>query len=291
MATLGGEQGDWVYVGFGVPTFTQIPDDFIDEVAPRLKEGELRIMLYIMRRTYGFGKLSDHISINQLCSGITTRDGRRLDWGTGMSRSAVRRGVDGCIAKGLLTVTREQSENGEYETNLYVLRFRPGVVLEENPPEPGVVLEKDHPLTRREPPGSSLAEPGVVLEKNLQERVKQQTESRDRLFDISNDDQLVIKTNDRIWISRYMEDFARELRDQAKLPASTTRACRLFVRSGMTQDQFIESMLEARRRTQENSGNIKKLALAGQVGEKSKLAYWFAVLEDVVGLREQSTGD
>jgi hypothetical protein len=290
MAPEDAERDDWVYAGFGVPTFTQIPDDFIDEVAPHLKEGELRVMLYIMRRTYGFGKLEDRISINQLCNGITTRDGRRLDWGTGMSRSAVRRGVDGCIKKGLLVVTREQSENGEYETNLYALRFRPGVVLEENHPVSGVVPFENHPLPRREPPGSSLADPRVGLFENLQETV-QETATRNSSFEDSKDDQLVIKMDDRIVIGRYMEDIARELRDQAPLPASTTRACRLFIRSGMSRDEFTNAMLEARQRTQEHSGNITKLVPEGRVGEKTKLAYWFAVLEDVVGLRERSTGD
>ena len=96
---------------------------------------------------------------------------------------------------------------------------------------------------------------------------------------------------DRIWIGRYMEDLARELRDQAPLPSSTTRACRLFMRSGMHRDEFIAAMLEARRRTQENSGGIKAQAAGGRLGERAKLGYWFACLEDVVGLRERSTGD
>jgi len=284
------DRDDWVYPGFGVPTFTQVPDDFIDEVAPRLREGELRVMLYVIRRTYGFGKLADRISINQLCNGIMTRDGRRLDWGTGMSRSAVRRGVDGCIKKGLLTVTREQSKNGEFETNLYALRFRPGVVLEEAHPTAEVVLEEDYPLPFRDPPGSSLTGPRVGLFQTPQQ-TELQRGTINSSFEPSIGDELVIKVDDRIWIGRYMEDLARELRDQAPLTASTTRACRLFVRSGMARDEFASAMLEARRRTQEHSANIKTLSTTGAEGEKSKMAYWFAVLLDIVGLREQSTGD
>lgn len=110
-------------------------------------------------------------------------------------------------------------------------------------------------------------------------------------FEISKDDQLVIKMTDRTWIGRYMEDLARELRDQAPLPSSTTRACRLFMRSGMSRDEFVDAMMEARQRTQANSANIKAMAASGRVGERAKLGYWFACLEDVVGLRERSIGD
>lgn len=117
----------WVFDGFTPPEYTGIPNIFFDEIAPRLKEGELRVMLYLMRRTFGFHKHEDRVSIAQFCDGITTRDGRRLDHGTGMSKPGVRKALDGCVAKGLVTMTQEQSENGEYQTNLYALRMRQGV--------------------------------------------------------------------------------------------------------------------------------------------------------------------
>src|SRR4051812_15426338 len=92
-----GQPAYW-FDGFEAPTFTPVPDSLFDEIAPNLTEAELRVVLYIMRRTFGFKKQSDAISINQLIGGIQTRDGRVIDRGTGMSRQGVMRGVKGLEA-------------------------------------------------------------------------------------------------------------------------------------------------------------------------------------------------
>ncbi len=274
------DDANWIYPGFGPPTYTQVPDDFFDEIAPHLSEAELRVLIYIIRRTFGFKKLADAVSINQLVSGIVTGEGKRLDWGTGMSRSAVRRGTVGLVKKGLITLTREKSESGEYETNVYVLRFREQPVgLESAHPLQEVGLQEAHPMPPKDPP--------VGLQKALQETVVQETVVQEDRFEYSKDptQEIVIKMNDRVLIGRYIEDLARELRDQASLASSTTRACRVYIASGVSLDDFTTAMLEARRKTQEASTNIRKVAPDGLPGEKSKMSYWFRVLEDLVGVR------
>jgi len=110
------------------------------------------------------------------------------------------------------------------------------------------------------------------------------TETTDqRSFEISNDQpvQLNITLMDRATIGRYVEDLARELRDEAPLSSSTTRACRIYVASGRSLDEFVAMLLEARRRTQEHSGAIHKASSTGRAGEKSKMSYFFAVLQDL----------
>lgn len=67
------------FAGFSTPNTTAVPDAFFDEVAPNLTEAELRIALYIIRRTFGFKKAVDAISFSQFLNGITTSDGRVLD--------------------------------------------------------------------------------------------------------------------------------------------------------------------------------------------------------------------
>ncbi len=52
-----------------------------------------KTLLYVCRRTIGFGKQYDRISLSQICDGITTRDGRRLDYGTGLTRKSAWRAV------------------------------------------------------------------------------------------------------------------------------------------------------------------------------------------------------
>ena len=129
-------QDEFYYEGFSGPNGTIVPDDVFDLLAPRLKESELRVLLYILRRTFGFGKSADAISLSQLTKGIKTRDGRILDYGTGMSRKAVIAGVKGLVNKGIITVERRRTEKGDTGTNVYKLRFRNDSppVTEGNPP-------------------------------------------------------------------------------------------------------------------------------------------------------------
>ena len=124
------EQADdreFFYEGFTTPSGTYVPDDVFDVLAPRLSEAELRVLLYIVRRTFGFGKRADAISLKQLTDGIVARDGRILDHGTGMSRKGVVGGIKGLLAKGVINVHRRMDERGENQVNVYTLRFREGV--------------------------------------------------------------------------------------------------------------------------------------------------------------------
>src|SRR5215213_6455512 len=85
--------------GFGSPNYTQVPDELFDVLAPTLSEAELRVLLYIVRRTFGFKKESDDISLKQLVDGIKTRDGRVLDRGAGVGKTAAIRAVKGLVDK------------------------------------------------------------------------------------------------------------------------------------------------------------------------------------------------
>ena len=129
-------QDEFYYEGFSGPNGTIVPDDVFDLLAPRLKESELRVLLYIVRRTFGFGKSADAISLSQLTKGIKTRDGRILDYGTGMSKKAVIAGVKGLVIKGIISVERRRTEKGDTDTNIYKLRFRNDspLVTEGDPP-------------------------------------------------------------------------------------------------------------------------------------------------------------
>src|SRR6478672_5310716 len=99
-----------IFPGFTQPTYTQTPNDLFDVLLRpgTLTEAELRVLLYIIRRTFGFSKDADAISLAQLTEGIVTRDGRRLDYGAGVARSSVSRAVQGLERKGMITVTRHR---------------------------------------------------------------------------------------------------------------------------------------------------------------------------------------
>jgi hypothetical protein len=119
---------DWTFEGFDgfdALSFTPVPDILFDRIAPRLTEAELRVLLYIMRRTFGFKKRADDISLKQLVEGIRTKDGRVLDEGAGVVKSAAARATKGLVEKGIITAHRNASpERGDTATT-YALRFKP----------------------------------------------------------------------------------------------------------------------------------------------------------------------
>jgi len=177
------------YKGFTSPNGTIVPDDVFDVLAPELTEAELRVLLYVIRKTFGWKKNEDAISVSQMVNGVKTRDGRVMDKGTGMSKSAVWRGANGLVAKGILNRQQSQSENGEYETNVYSLRFfaeadeeRVGEIKSENK---GVSLQESNPVSPKEPPPLSKRVT-VPLQKSTQPTSLQPTSLQETEISLSN---------------------------------------------------------------------------------------------------------
>ena len=90
------------FAGFSSPRYTTVPDELFDQLLPNINDAELRVLLYIIRRTFGFKKEADNISLRQMVEGITTRDGRVLDRGVGVSKATVSRALQGLQAKGII---------------------------------------------------------------------------------------------------------------------------------------------------------------------------------------------
>lgn len=87
---------------FRKPNYTQTPNEFFDDIAKTLKEGELRVLLVIMRQTFGWGnKAWDRISITQLMDK------------TGMQRWAVVKSTKSLVEKGLITKHKEGRKGEE----------------------------------------------------------------------------------------------------------------------------------------------------------------------------------
>lgn len=82
-ATAHGPAGD-PFQGYNPIRYTPCPDEFFDRQLADMDDDELRVTLYSFRRTFGFKKTDDAISISQYLHGIVTRDGRRLDSGCGL---------------------------------------------------------------------------------------------------------------------------------------------------------------------------------------------------------------
>src|SRR2546423_9842309 len=51
---------------FQGPNYTLVPDEVFDRLLPELTGAELKVLLYIIRRTFGFKKDADSISLAQM---------------------------------------------------------------------------------------------------------------------------------------------------------------------------------------------------------------------------------
>jgi phage replication O-like protein O len=111
------------FKGFRSPNYTQVPDELFDELLADVSGAELKVLLYVMRRTFGFKKGSDRISKSQLETGITRTNGQVLDRGTGLSRRAIRLAVQSLVTKNILLKKTNFSGRHGHEATEYALNI------------------------------------------------------------------------------------------------------------------------------------------------------------------------
>ncbi len=122
-------KSDFQFAGFSSPQYTQVPDQLFDELLARLSGNEIKVVLYICRRTFGFKKDNDNISLNQMLNGIKRRDGTQLDFGVGLSKPTLMRVLSELKAKKIIIAKRRRnSEKGDVATN-----YRLNIRLQETP--------------------------------------------------------------------------------------------------------------------------------------------------------------
>lgn len=107
--------------GLPNPNTTPLPNCIVDEYLPFFTGAELKVILYLVRRTLGFHKTRDAISLNQICNGIVRKDGRRLDRGTGLHKSTACDALNALVNWGMIKrITRRDPVRGDLPTE-YVL--------------------------------------------------------------------------------------------------------------------------------------------------------------------------
>ena len=85
------------------------------------------------------------------------------------------------------------------------------------------------------------------------------------------------------YIEAVMADVSAKLHDEQP-HSSLTRATRLWKTSGLAEEAFVQRLYEARSIARQQ-GNVKKPAAAGH-GTINRMPYFFAVVEDLLGLKE-----
>ena len=246
-------------MGFQRPTTTPTPDELFDVWLSELTGSELKVLLYIVRRTFGFGKTSDAIALSQITKGITKRTGEVLDRGTGLSRKSVYKAVQSLEERGLIRVGRAMAEDGINEINIYSLVFDEGV---------GEKL----------PYGRGKSSLGVGEKLPPQETVLQETVLQET--DDSNPD----STNQSISqnITRITTNFSTQiLHDGDHTKSNVTQAHNIWRTSELPEEEFVELLYAAKEIVLGWSGNIEKVANEA-TGLKNRAPYFFAVLRKLV---------
>ena len=267
--------------GFLKPTTTPTPDEIFDVWLPELSLSELRVLLYIVRRTFGFGKDADAISLSQLTNGITKKTGEVLDRGTGLSRPSVFKAVQSLEDKGLIEVHRTMAEDGLNEINIYSLRFR------EEVGKPFTYGEKDTALGvgKSSTYGRKNIYLGVGKESTPQETVRQETVEQQNDLDKSKDRVESASTSSTYQpsetITLLLSAFSTQtLHDPNHVEANVTQAHNIWLQSALSEEKFVEAIQAAKRTTLEWSGSIRKVANPG-TGLKNRAPYFFRVLRNL----------
>lgn len=297
------------FQGFSRPTYTTVPDELFDILLPTLSDAELRVLLYIVRRTFGFKRDSDTISLSQMVSGITTREGERLDSGVGLSKSSVARGLKSLREKGIILATRNSStEKGDQPTT-YRLRFTsdtgsqmpaqavPVSQQQDTPPvaplRQGLSQDWDTQQTARQETDFEYSKGetiGSEVERTDPIKLDHTASSQPQLGQSLADSSLaeILKHRVRRDVGRdargaitvAMEGFADELGDRATLKVSVSRALNLYQASDLAVGAFVDLLYQARGEV------IDRKRYPGNAPvPRNQMAYFFALVEDRLGLR------
>lgn len=160
------------FEGFEPANTVPVPDILFDLLLSELKEAELKCLLYIIRRTTGFKKTTDAISLSQFQRGIVTRDKKRLDHGCGVKdRTTIVQALESLEKKKCIERVKSKTASGDKDTTRYRIYFKE------------VVGNSDYGSGQNLPPvvgdpyhGSGQNLPGVVGIPDSQETVIQGTE-------------------------------------------------------------------------------------------------------------------
>ncbi len=258
------------------------PNWIVDEVGPTLGDAAYRVLHYIARRTVGFHRTADSISLEQFQGGIVTRDGRRLDSGCGVrSRSAIIRALRELEERGIIARLPSVQATGRGATLRYALTYTPATrptqtVLPAHPervtgddPQTEVVEESSDTSTipLPPPPASQVAAP--PQDPAAACAPLQQTEGVMTAAEV-----------DTVVMAQTLADLSRELADDT--PASTlTQIERIMLARALPPARMLALLAEARERTLQYADNIRRLSRT-QPGRRNMMPYLLTTLASLL---------
>lgn len=115
------------FEGFTFPhrDFFKTPNDFVEAMAQIDSLAELKVILYVMRHTWGYQEYDEHkrISVDEFMYGRKMANRERMDSGTGLSEIGVKSGIAKAISHGFLECEVDKSDLGRIQKS-YRLKLK-----------------------------------------------------------------------------------------------------------------------------------------------------------------------
>jgi len=105
------------FPGFVPPTenWSKLPHVLIEALPLIETVGELKIILYVLRHTWGYHETEKRISQDEFENGRKRKDGTRLDPGTGLSRNTIKDGIKRAVAHGFIIVETDDHDKARIQ--------------------------------------------------------------------------------------------------------------------------------------------------------------------------------
>lgn len=130
--------------------YFRVPNMWIDVCSKIDNLAELKVVLYVMRHTWGFQEynLPKHITIDEFMHGRKLRDGGRMDLGTGLSNQSVISGLAKAVQHGYLICAVDASDRARIRKS-YALRMTDEELVQDSEQQPikSVRAKLDNRLT------------------------------------------------------------------------------------------------------------------------------------------------
>lgn len=105
---------DNVFNGFNLPreNWSKLPHDLIDAFPIFSSQGEVLVVLYILRHTWGYHESEKRITLDEFQHGRKRADGSRIDNGVGMAETSIIRGLAKANEHGFINIEIDDSDKG-----------------------------------------------------------------------------------------------------------------------------------------------------------------------------------
>jgi hypothetical protein len=110
---------DAPFKGFQKPSqnYSKLPHDLIESLPEIDSLAELKVVLYILRHTWGFSEYDKpkKMTTDEFANGRKRKDGSRMDGGTGLVANSIRSGLEKAVEHGFITVDIDESDAARIE--------------------------------------------------------------------------------------------------------------------------------------------------------------------------------